>query len=200
MKLRFRKDRNEVIKLNSDYYNTKLQKLIEEASKDGITLHDNKFEQTEDEKFPVMEVFFVNNSTCEDSGRYHIYKRTVKISQDDYGRIVAYAKENNYKKLKFNCSNGDDCIEDIFYNNDESGMDFSSLSVGGDITIVHNSYHVYTDNDECVDLFLTKEDDNNDFPRGYISFYMMESSDFAKAENVNMRLKKFMRDNFSRKE
>ena len=99
MKLRFRKDRNEVIKLNSDYYNTKLQKLIEEASKDGITLHDNKFEQTEDEKFPVMEVFFVNNSTYEDSGRYHIYKRTVKISQDDYGRIVAYAKENNYKKL-----------------------------------------------------------------------------------------------------
>lgn len=79
-------------------------------------------------------------------------------------------------------------------------MDFSSLSVGGDITIVHNSYHVYTDNDECVDLFLAKEDDNNDFPRGYISFYMMESSDFAKAENVNMRLKKFMRDNFSRKE
>lgn len=79
-------------------------------------------------------------------------------------------------------------------------MDFSCLNVGGDITIVHNSYHVYTDNDECVDLFLTKEDDNNDFPRGYISFYMMESSDFAKAENINMRLKKFMRDNFSRKE
>ena len=46
MKLRFRKDENEVIKLNSDYYNTKLQKLIEEASKNGITIHDNKFEQT----------------------------------------------------------------------------------------------------------------------------------------------------------
>ena len=74
-------------------------------------------------------------------------------------------------------------------------MDFSSLNVGGDLTIVYNSYRVYTTHDECIDLFLTKENDDDDFPRGYISFYIMERRDFEKAENVNLNLEKFMRDN-----
>lgn len=182
--------------MNSNYYNTKLQSLIEEARKDGIGLYNNRFfERISDNKFPVMEVFFVDNTTYEEFGKYHIYKRTVKISQEDYDRIVTYAKENNYKRIRLNCSNGDDCIEEIFYDNDESGMDFSSLNVGGDLTIVYNSYRVYTTHDECIDLFLTKENDDDDFPRGYISFYIMERRDFEKAENVNLNLEKFMRDN-----
>ena len=39
------------------------------------------------------------------------------------------------------------------------------------------------------------DSDDDDFPRGYVSFYMMERHDFEKAENVNLNLKKFMKDN-----
>ena len=65
--------------MNLSYYNTKFQSLIDEARKDGFELSDNEFVKTEDEKFPVMEVFLVNNTTYEDSGRFNIYKKTVKI-------------------------------------------------------------------------------------------------------------------------
>lgn len=74
--------------MNLSYYNTKFQSLIDEARKDGFKLSDNGFVKTEDEKFPVMEVFLVNNTTYEDSGRFNVYKRTVKISQEDYDKIV----------------------------------------------------------------------------------------------------------------
>lgn len=46
--------------MNLSYYNTKFQSLIDEARKDGFKLSDNEFVKTEDEKFPVMEVFLVN--------------------------------------------------------------------------------------------------------------------------------------------
>ena len=181
--------------MNLSYYNTKFQSLIDEARKDGFKLSDNGFVKTEDEKFPVMEVFLVNNTTYEDSGRFNVYKRTVKISQEDYDKIVAYAKENDCKNIKCNYNNGDELIERIFYNNDESGIDFSLANIGGNIEIRYNKYRVYGDEYECVDLFLTKKDDDDDFPRGYISFYIMERRDFEKAENVNLNLEKFMRDN-----
>lgn len=49
--------------MNLSYYNSKLLNLIDEARKDGLKLSDNEFVKTEDEKFPVMEVFLVNNTT-----------------------------------------------------------------------------------------------------------------------------------------
>lgn len=178
--------------MNLSYYNTKFQSLIDEARKDGFKLFDNEFVKTEDEKFPVMEVFLVNNTT---SGQFNIYKKTVKISQEDYDKIIAYAKENDCKTIKCDYSNGDELIERIIYSNDELNIDFSMCSIGGNISIRYNSYRVYSDNDEYVDLFFTKENDDDDFPRGYISFYIMERHDFEKAENVNLNLEKFMRDN-----
>lgn len=181
--------------MNLSYYNTKFQSLIDEARKDGFKLSDNEFVKTEDEKFPVMEVFLVNNTTYEDSGRFNIYKKTVKISHEDYEKIIAHAKENDCKTIKCDYSNGDELIERIIYSNDEPNIDFSMCNIGGNISIRYNSYHVYSDNDECVDLFFTKENDDDDFPRGYISFYIMERRDFEKAENVNLNLEKFMRDN-----
>ena len=86
--------------MKSKNYNEKLQKLIEEAEKDGYKLSDTGFIKTEDIMFPVMEVFFVHNTTYEEFGRFYIYKRTVKISQEDYDKIVTYAKENDYKSIK----------------------------------------------------------------------------------------------------
>lgn len=181
--------------MNLSYYNTKFQSLIDEARKDGFKLSDNEFVKTEDEKFHVMEVFLVNNTTYEDSGRFNIYKKTVKISQEDYDKIIVHAKENDCKTIKCDYRNGDELIERIIYSNDELNIDFSMCSIGGNISIRYNSYRVYNDNDECVDLFFTKENDDDDFPRGYISFYIMERRDFEKAENVNLNLEKFMRDN-----
>lgn len=181
--------------MKSKNYNEKLQKLIEEAEKDGYKLSDTGFIKTEDIMFPVMEVFFVHNTTYEEFGRFYIYKRTVKISQEDYDKIVTYAKENDYKSIKCNYNNGDELLKEIIYKNDKSGIDFSSFTIGGNIEIRYSDYHVYSDADECVDLFLTKENENDDFPRGYISFYKMKLEDFVKAEAVDFRLEKFMRDN-----
>ena len=92
-------------------------------------------------------------------------------------------------------NNGDELIERIIYNNDESGFDFSLANIGGNIEIRYNNYRVYSDKDECVDLLLTKENDDDDFPRGYVSFYIMNRSDFEESERVSINLEKFMRDN-----
>lgn len=183
------------IETTQSYYNSKLLNLIKEARKDGIELSNEIFVKTAEEKFPVMEVFFVNNTTYEDFGRFNIYKRTVKISQEDYDEIVAYAKKNDCKNIKCNYNNGDELIERIIYNNDESGFDFSLANIGGNIEIRYNNYRVYSDKDECVDLLLTKENDDDDFPRGYVSFYIMNRSDFEESERVSINLEKFMRDN-----
>lgn len=143
-----------------------------------------------------MEVFFVDNTTYENYGYFHIYKRTTKISQDDYNTILSYAKENNYKEFKCNFEKSNDFVNEIIFKNDNSCIDFQNRNVGGNIEIVYSDdYYIYTDGDECVDLYFTKEDDNDDFPRGYVSFYMIEMQDFEKAEKVNLHLKKIMREN-----
>lgn len=179
--------------MNLDYYKSKLEELILQAEKDGYELSNNNFRKTDNDKFPVMEVFFINNTVYEDYGHVNIYKRTVKIPQEDYNEILDYAKNNNCKDIKFDYCNGDDVIERIFYSNDTSNVDFSMGC--GDRFVRHNHYHAYTDEDECVDLLFSKDSDDDDFPRGYVSFYMMERHDFEKAENVNLNLEKFMKDN-----
>ena len=175
--------------MDKDYYNSKLEDLIWQAEKDGYELSGNSFKKTDDDKFPVMEVFFVNNTVYEDYGYVNIYKRTVKIPQEDYNEILNYAKNNNCKDIKLDYY--DDVIERIFYSNDQSNVDFSMGC--GNIFVRYNHYHVYTDKDECVDLLFSKDSDDDDFPRGYVSFYMMERHDFEKAENVNLNLEKFMK-------
>ena len=61
--------------------------------------------------------------------------------------------------------------------------------------MMYSTYCIYSDNDECVDVWFSKEDDNYRFPRGYISIYRMTGSDYEKQEKVDLHLKKFMRDN-----
>ena len=59
-----------------------------------------------------------------------------------------------------------------------------------------DDYYVYPECEvKCVDLWFTKSDENDDFPRGFISFYEITMNDFEQSDNVKLHLKKFMRDN-----
>jgi hypothetical protein len=183
--------------MNNINYNLKLQNLLTKANKNGLELIEGKFEKIQNNEFlPVMEVFFFKNSTYEDYGCFHIYNRTVRISKNDYNSILSYAKENNYKEIECNYLNGNEIIDEIILKNDKSGIDYRNGAVGGNIRIVYdNNYHVYNDGDECVDLYFTKKDDDDDFPRGYVSFYMMKRKDFEKTGIVDLHLEKFMKEN-----
>ena len=64
--------------MNLDYYKSKLEDLILQAEKDGYELSNNNFRKTDNDKFPVMEVFFVNNTVYEDYGYFNIYDVGVK--------------------------------------------------------------------------------------------------------------------------
>lgn len=50
---------------------------------------------------------------------------------------------------------------------------------------------------KCGDIYFQYKDGNteSEFPVGWVSFYEMMEKDFEKAEDVNLNLTKFMRDN-----
>ena len=182
-------------------YNDKLQSLIIQASRDGYEFSDGKFEKTKLEKFPVMEMFLINNGTYEETGCYDIFKKNVKISEEDFAKVLEYAKENNGKNIRCKYDIEGDFLEkilqDVIFKYDESNIDFVDVNVGGNITIEHrNDYYIYSKGkDECVNLWFTKSEEDDDFPRGFISFYEMTMSDFEQSDNVKLHLEKFMRDN-----
>lgn len=184
-------------------YNKKLQDLLKDAKRDGYEFIDGEFKEILQDMFPVMEMFLFNSTVYEDTGHYHLYKRTYKINENDYNMVVSYCKKNDEKKVHmyYDCddlgflNNVDhvigsyDCLENY------SGIDYYDSNTGGTIEIRCNNYKKYTNNDECIDLWFTKENEDDDFPIGYISFYMMKKEDFEKADYVNIKLDKFMRDN-----
>ena len=182
-------------------FNDKLQSLIREAERSGYEFSNGKFEKMKLEKFPVMEMFLVNNSTYEATGYYDIFKKTVKISDEDFVKVLEYTKENNYKKIhcKYDIEGDflEKIIQDVIYKYDESDIDFVNVNVGGEILIEYrDDCHAYSNHeDKCVNLWFSKPDDDDDFPRGFISFYEMTTSDFEQSDNVKLHLKKFMRDN-----
>ena len=75
-------------------YNDELQNLITRATRDGYEFFDGRFEKIELEKFPVMEMFLVNNSTYEHTGYYDIFKKTVKISDKDFDKVLGLDIKN----------------------------------------------------------------------------------------------------------
>lgn len=182
-------------------YNDELQSLIRKAERDGYGFSDGKFEKMKLEKFPVMEMFLVNNSTYEATGYYDVFKKTVKISDEDFVKVLEYAKENNYKKIHCKYDTEDAFVEkiisDVIWKYDESNIEYVEVNVGGDIEVEYrDDCHIYSNHkDKCVNLWFSKPDDDDDFPRGFISFYEMTMSDFEKSDNVDLHLKKFMRDN-----
>lgn len=181
-----------------EFYDKELQDLIELAKKDRLVFTNGKFEY-EEYVFPVMEALYINNSTDEDTGYYQIYKKTVKVSKADYKKVFEFAKAHNYKEFKVNCSDLDDDFEEemlpIMSKYDQFKYDYVDTSRGGTITVQCNTYGYGEDEQEAVDLWFDKEYDNDDFPRGFISFYMMKESEFNKAENVDMLLTKHLRFN-----
>ena len=165
-------------------YNDELQKLIKNAELEGYKFADGKFEKMVLEKFPVMEMFLVNNSTYEASGYYDIFKKTVKISEEDFDKVLEYAKENNYKKIHCKHDTEDKFVDkiicSIIWKYDKSNIEYVEVNVGGDIEVEYrDDCHIYSNHkDKCVNLWFTKSDEDDDFPRGFISFYEMTMSDF----------------------
>lgn len=183
-------------------YNEELQELIKRANKNGYEFINGKFEKLEEMKFPVMETFFINNGVYEDTGYWNIYKKTVRISEEEYKNIIKYANKNDFKEIicKYNADIDDNFYEKIIetiYKYDESRTEITECNKGGIITLRYDdSFEVYDgEESECVDLWFTKEDDNCDFPRGYISFYKISLSDFKKVEDINIDVEKFMKYN-----
>ena len=183
-------------------FNKELQELINKANQNGYDFKNGKFERTKELKFPVMEEFLIDNSTEESTGYWKIFKKTVRISEEDYKEIIDYAKKHNSEDIRCRCSIDidEEFLEKIIDNidkYDESKMDITETNIGGTIRIWYDdSYYIYNDEEsECVDLWFSKEYDDCDFPRGYISFYEMSSTDFEKADDINLNIEKFMKYN-----
>lgn len=195
--------------MNSQYdFNRELNKLIEKAASKGYALKDGKFEITTQEKVPVMEMFFIYNTTYEDTGRWYIYKETVKISDEDYKKMLEYGKkyynyhyDSNGYKINYSTEYEGfykDVIADIVRKYDKSRIDYINGNRGGTVFVWHDEDHEYYDKEgytDYVDLWFSKEEDDDDFPRGYISFYEMPLCDFVNAEHIDMCVKKYIRDN-----
>lgn len=184
-------------------FNYKLERLIKEANEHGYEFTNGIFEQTKSDKIPVMETFFINNGVYESYGYWTIYKKTTRISNEDYKKILELGEKYSFDDYKIDYSTKyegfyKDVIADIVCKYDKSNIDFTDGSRGGTIQVNYEEYFEYFDRDgetEYVDLWFIKEDDDCDFPRGYISFYEMPMCDFKKAEDINLEVTKYIKYN-----
>lgn len=184
-------------------FNYKLKKLIKEANEHGYEFTNGIFEQTKSDIIPVMETFFIDNSTYEHTGYWTIYKNTIRISDEDYKEILKLGKKYHDEEFKINCSTKyegfyKEVIADIVCKYDKSKIDFINGNVGGTVRAWNEEEYYYFDREgytDYVDLWFSKEDDDDDFPRGYISFYEMPMCDFKKTESVNLDITKYIRYN-----
>ncbi|WP_288682317.1 hypothetical protein [uncultured Eubacterium sp.] len=186
-------------------YNKKLNELIKEAKSNGYILRENSLQfQKDSGSFYVMEVFLICNSTYEHTGKWFISKKLHPIKDEHYNQIVEFAKKNNEKSIKSPISSNEELanlVKNVIGKYDDvSYEELIQPYIGGELFInyVDEYYNAFTDeNDmECVDLWLSKEDDDTNFPRGYISFYKIMSEDFYKNCNpIELKVEKFLRWN-----
>ena len=183
-------------------FNKVLQELIDKANKSGYDFKDGKFEKAKQDKFPVMEEFLIDNSVYEETGYWKIFKKTIRISDEDYKLIKEYAIENDNKEFKVHFVEDIDdefyeIVIETIYEYDESEIDFINTSRGGTIQVCYDDsfYDCDEEEKECVDFWFSKEDDDCQFPRGYVSFYEMTSKDFEKADKIDIDVEKFMHHN-----
>ena len=186
-------------------YNKKLQKLQEEAARFGYKFEDGQFVKDTDGFMPVMEVFFQWHTTYEDEGIYFIYKHTFEIEEKDFEKMIEFIETHDLKE--YNLEENEDCdfsetFDEIvlkYLNTDhkcfalEDGLD-------GTMRLVNNHSSLRyclgdDDEDHYGDIEFQPQDSQSMFPYGYISFYQIKNSDFQKAEDINMRIEKFMRYN-----
>lgn len=182
-----------------NYYNKQFQEILKEAQNHGYEFKNGIFEKDPNGFFPVMEVFLQSHTSYEDEGRYYIYKNTFQISQDDYKRIMNYVDLMSGKIIDFDSDFPVGLYEDIlvkYFDEDKKCNIFEDDIYDGDVEIEKRIYSKYSDEDACGELYFKhKENNDNSFPTGYISFFNMMNKDFEKKEYVNMWLNKFMRDN-----
>lgn len=130
-------------------YNKKFNNILEQAQKDGYEFVNGKFVEVGQNMFPVMEMFLYDASVYEATGHYHIFKRTYKITETDYNKVVSYCKKNDGKKVHmyYDCNDREflDNVEDIIglYDCFEncSCIDYYDRNTGGTIEIRYNNYH-----------------------------------------------------------
>lgn len=180
-------------------YNKKFEEMLKDAEHNGYIFKDGKFIQNTDVFIPVMEVFLQTKSTYEESGYYYIYKHTFTISEDDYDKLMNYAELMHDKTLDFN-NELDDNIYDIimkYISFDKKCDLFEDSYYDGNVFVRNETYEKYDKESQCLDLYFDYKQNNTEsrFPVGYISVYKMMNTDYAKVEDVNMWLKKFMRYN-----
>lgn len=182
-----------------NYYNKQFQEILKEAQNYGYEFKNGIFEKDPNVFFPVMEVFLQSHTSYEDEGRYYIYKNTFQISQDDYERIMNYVDLMSGKIIDFDSDFPVGLYEDIlvkYFDEDKKCNIFEDDIYDGDVEIEKRIYSKYSGEYECGELYFKhKENNDNSFPTGYISFFNMMNKDFEKKEYVNMWLNKFMRDN-----
>ena len=190
-------------------FNKKLQELIKEANKSGYEYKNGKFELSNVDKFPVMEVYIHNQTTDEDYGYFNVYKETVKISKEDYRRVLKYSERNCNRNIT-NENNGEKFAQEFFEIMDDVIRKYVELYKISDFYMRYKDYiriwsdedypfeyRDYDDETKYADFYFNRGGSDSDFPDGYISFYEILQPDFEKIkeQNVNLELTKFIRYN-----
>lgn len=188
--------------MNTNIYNEKLSELIKEAINDGYKYEKGSFIKEEEDKIvPVMEFFFIDNSVYEDYGRWYIHKRTVKISDEDYDKLMEEFKPYTTYDYEIRLSSSDDFVDNILIpivcKYDKSECDYININVGGNIFVYRdkNYNRNYPDEIDYIDMRFYKKEDDDDFPRGYVSIYKMKEIDIARQQKLDLKIEKFLHDN-----
>ena len=191
-------------------FDKKLNELIKEAYKSGYKLKDGKFELSTPDKFPVMEVFLFSQSTYEDYGHFNVFKETVRISNEEYQRVLNYAEENSGQDIT-DKNEEEDFAQGFFEILDDVVNKNVKLYTISDFYLSHkDSIRIWSDEDypfeyrgdsegetKYADFYFRRDDDDSNFPQGYISFYEILASDFEKVkeQDINLDLTKFVKIN-----
>lgn len=181
-------------------YNKKFQSILKDAEENGYIFENGKFIKNSKGFIPVMEVFLQTHTTYESSGYYNIYKHTFEISESDFKKVMSYIELMNDKTIDFGEEFDDDIYDEIllkYLNEDQTCSLFESGYFDGNVFFRNDEYFKYNMESKCGDIYFQYKDGNteSEFPVGWVSFYEMMEKDFEKAEDVNLNLTKFMRDN-----
>ena len=136
-------------------FNEELQDLINKANQNGYDFKNGKFERTKELKFPVMEEFLIDNSTDESTGYWKIFKKTVRISEEDYKTIVDYAKKHDSEDICCNCSID---IDEEFLEKIIDNIDKYDECISNGINVLYFTYELNKIPNNCFhELILTEE-------------------------------------------
>ena len=82
-------------------------------------------------------------------------------------------------------------IENIISKYDDSQLEYVDTSSTGTITVQHRKVGYHENEQYIVNLIFNKEYDEDNFPKGIISFYYMKAKDLKNVDNIDLYLKSF---------